>query len=953
MGWRTGTDGGFVFDDWQLTLDDMVSCRAGAPDSALAPAMRLAEGAGWMGVLLAMIRIKLGTLPGERVLGGSPEADSLAKLTAAQLSQGARVSWIRLLFGDHKDTGARIRRLLDFDNPVSKNPRRGMGLYAAAGGRPLAARWIRIMIDGTEASWRQIGMIEEHLAATLSLEPWSASRNGGLFVGREKELEAITSFLGSSKAVLQVLGPGGRGKSALVGEALGKRADTGRPVFFWPFYRQGYEAKNHQPLWPFRQALDRFLGIDRADGLNGDRLAELWCAKVAEMDAILLLDGCEVMLRRAAPGEASAFDYPELDFLIRNGGGPRAKIILTSRLPVVGADDRTEAFEVEPMSTPEAGNLLTTLGVRGGSGHFKEAISLCEGQPLHLRVLAGLVRREEDRPGEPALARVLAALSRRPRALLGELLGGPEKSAAGRMLARHETLLAGTHELALLWLCCAFQHDPDPAALEMLLLGHDEGDTLRLGVPCLSMEEWLSASANLVEWQLASGSGLALSIHPVVQHHFAASLAAEDPALWNAIHAHLFRHYRDSVAAHRPRDLGALVTLLNAIIHGCLAGMADRVYEEIAFDRFAHGYEVYPLNTLGAVHEMRAGMEAVLHSLRERGWQAAGTPTRCALYNVMALSNLAVGDSTGAACLLEESLDTGFSEACRSQDAEFIGVQIFAILHRLRLVSFSGDFFRKGYPMLTRLTLLGTLKRKTLEAAQALARATGDYHDLPDYVEVHVARVLLDMGLVSKAESLVRGRIQARTRDGGAPVRLLPGLSARAHGECMIAFGQGAALREALRSGEAAYGLMGYEFGNTVSYLEGIAALDGARHSGSEDAGRFSLDAKDHLDEAVRQAAGSYQLHHEIPARLARAEWAVAARDEKQARKDITFVRLHASRRDWKTFIIQAAFLEARLFAMLGDGVSAAAYQQEARHLARRCGYRHPLVHPHLKRRMD
>ena len=112
VGW-TQRNGRLDFDQWEMWADGVRMCRAGAPDSALAPAMRLAEGSGWMAVVLSVVRVRLGAGEGEKVLGGDEVSDALAKLAAGQLSQGGRVAWVRLLFGDAPGTGARIRRWVD------------------------------------------------------------------------------------------------------------------------------------------------------------------------------------------------------------------------------------------------------------------------------------------------------------------------------------------------------------------------------------------------------------------------------------------------------------------------------------------------------------------------------------------------------------------------------------------------------------------------------------------------------------------------------------------------------------------------------------------------------------------------------------------------------------------------------------------------------------------------
>lgn len=943
------TPDAWTFQQWiLLNADQKPALTVGSPCSG--SETRLRSGLGWQVILLCVLRRKLGAAPGSRLLGGpsaSPTEIDLTNKTAAQLYQAGThpVKWCLLLFGENLIASQRWKKLISFSNPQSQEFKQSGTLRVPAADSCWFPDHIQIS-DGHETlTIPEISQIEQHLAAQLGIPPWSPEPTAETrkFIGREQDLAALDHFLSGSSPVLQIVSPGGRGKTFLVRHWLRTLPNRNSlETFEWSFYLQAHDARHHQSLWPFRKSLERFLGIPSREDHSAGEVCRTWLSALASKPCVIFLDGMEVLL--ASPD--GRLDYEELKILL-GGLSPSspARIILTTRRNVTLPESAIPEQSLAPMSGPEIADILSSRNVIASGSLLKNAVDFTEGSPLMAQLLASLALQTDTISPHLGLTRILEFMTakHRFRALLRA--DEPAATAAGKMLSRYQAMLQGTHELALITLCSAFQHDPDPEALRAILDAHFIGTATapKLSAPATPIAVWENAAARLVELSLASGTGLRLTFHPIVQSHFADHTKRTQPDLWCSIHYFLYCHYRDSVLVHQPSDLDSLQRLLTAVIHGCWARRATEAYRDVAFSRFSRGFDLYPLLSLGTVHEMLAGQQEILRAVQEDQSESYNIPGVCASYIATGLALMANNDEEPAERYFIQCKKAGYHAALAGQDVELIGITLFNLVHLLRISIRKGTFITEGMPVLARLTLLSIRKKKLLEAAPD---PSGDNPDAAiNYPTSQVGSFLLSIGKVKRASKLYASLLERHNSLYGTNRILLLSTAARPHGEFLIATGQARSLLTALERHEADSDIMTHERGNVTAYLHGLALLHCAFES-TDPAERheFAARAKPHLDLAVTQAADRNQRYREIKARLARAEWAIAARDELLAKADIAFCRSYATPRAWTPSLIRCDLTEARLLHTIGNPREAEKLRKSARKSAFFCHYKHPLI---------
>lgn len=943
------TPDAWSFHQWTLlNADQKPDLIVGSPHSG--SETRLRSGLGWQVILICVLRRKLGAAPGSRLLGGPSASHTeidLTNKTAAQLYQAGThpVKWCHLLFGENLIASQRWKKLISFSNPQSQEFKQSGTLRVPPADSCWSPDHIQIS-DGHETlTLPEISQIEQHLAARLGIPPWAPEPTAETrkFIGREQDLLALEHFLSGSSPVLQIVSPGGRGKTFLVRHWL-RTLPTRHAleIFEWSFYLQAHDARHHQSLWPFRKSLERFLGIPSREDHSAGEVCRAWLSALASKPCVIFLDGMEVLL--ASPD--GRLDYEELKILL---GGLRpcspARIILTTRRTVTLPDSAIPEQSLAPMSGPEIADILSSRHVIASGSLLKKALDFTEGSPLMAQLLASLALQTDAISPHLGLTRILEFMTAKHR--FRDLLRNddPAATAAGKMLSRYQAMLEGTHELALITLCSAFQHDPDPEALRAILDAHYIGTASapKLSAPATPIAVWENAAARLVELSLASGTGLRLTFHPIVQSHFADHTKRAQPDLWCSIHYFLYCHYRDSVLVHQPSDLDSLQRLLTAVIHGCWARRATEAYRDVAFSRFSRGFDLYPLLTLGATHDVLAGQQEIFRAVTEDQDQSYDLGGICASYTVISLSLMANADDERAERQLILGQKVGYQAALAGQDVELIGIVLFILVHRLRIITRKGTFISEGMPVLGRITLLSLRKKKLLEATPA------PFGDNPDaainYPSCQVCSFLLSVGKVGRASKLYTSLLERQTYLNGSGRILLPATASRAHGEFLIATGQAHSLLTALERGEADSEILTHERGNVVAYLHGLTLLQCAFESTDPNERRdLAARAKPHLDLAVTQAADRNQRYREIKARLARAEWAIAARDELLAKADIAFCRSYATPRAWTPSLIRCDLTEARLLHALGNPREAEKLRKSAHKSAFFCHYKHPLI---------
>lgn len=160
--------------------------------------------------------------------------------------------WLRdvLSTAGTQDARSRLHAWFARQNSQSNNKQRPIRVFAGKGAQSLAAADVLVWIGDGLADEEQVAAVERALAKELGEEPWTKSAvtrsgtlpvTGSVVVGREAELEQIDAARAEGCRVFQIIGPGGRGKTALANvwaDALEKTGEM-RRIFCGLFIGRG------------------------------------------------------------------------------------------------------------------------------------------------------------------------------------------------------------------------------------------------------------------------------------------------------------------------------------------------------------------------------------------------------------------------------------------------------------------------------------------------------------------------------------------------------------------------------------------------------------------------------------------------------------------------------------------------------------------------------------------
>lgn len=325
------------------------------------------------------------------------------------------------------------------------------------------------------------------------------------FTGRVRERTMLTGWLTKSdQPILALVAFGGMGKSALawawlLRDVLGlplpgatvdspkdaeacRVPEDGRPegAFWWSFYERDST---------FEGFLDRALtyaaGGEIPQGVEGAyEKMEALVGLLRERRLLLVLDGFERQLRQYASMEAARQpdeeeDVPAHDrtcadgnaatFLRRLAGGPfKSRVLLTSRLfPKELEGDGGEAAancgreDLRSMDPKDAVAFFRVQHIKGNRGEIQAACSPYGYHPLALRLLARVIAKDKQAPGDIQVA------SRHP--VLPELKG---KEQHHILQVAYDAL--NTRERGLLSRIAAFRSAVDYEAISIFKTSKNE-----------------------------------------------------------------------------------------------------------------------------------------------------------------------------------------------------------------------------------------------------------------------------------------------------------------------------------------------------------------------------------------------------------------------------------------------------------------------------------------------
>ncbi len=485
------------------------------------------------------------------------------------------------------------------------------------------------------------------------------------FLGRGPELALLDAAWvpGSGSAVVEVIAPGGTGKTALVKRWLaaqrapGDQAGWGgaREVYGWSFYSQGTgdDRQASEDLFLAR-ACDWFgLKVPAAahPADKGQAIADHLCAG----RTLLILDGCEPLQHPPGPcaGELRAPGLRALLTQLAAAGHP-GLCVVTSREWLTDLNEwvRTPAnpqgtvrrLDLGHLSDRDGAALLHAQGAtRAGAADIApddpELAAASRDYDGHALSLALLGR---------YLARARGGNIRSRDAIDPARADRDARGHAARVVAAYETWFAREarpRELAALRLLGLFDRPAAPALLAAL---REPPVIPGLTEPLhdLGRDGWTLTLQNLADCGLVQpGRDGTLDAHPLVREHLAAALAARDPAAWRAGHRRLYERLTTNAPQH-PEGLAGLAPLYQAVTHGCRAGLWEEARAAVYRDRILRGTGddgFYSTKKLGAFGADLAAIAALFAEPWSRPASSLSEPDRAWLLNQAAFRLRALG----------------------------------------------------------------------------------------------------------------------------------------------------------------------------------------------------------------------------------------------------------------------------------------------------------------------
>jgi len=432
------------------------------------------------------------------------------------------------------------------------------------------------------------------------------------FLGRGPELTALNAAWteGSATSMVELIAPGGTGKTALVKRWLdGLRANGwggASRIFGWSFYSQDTGEDRQASEDPFLAAAIQWFGVQIEPSANpadkGRALADCIC----HSRTLLILDGLEPLQYPPGPlaGELRAPGLKALLTQLTAAGHP-GLCVITSRewLQDLGEWVRTEAHPHGSVLRLDLGNLDETDGAallhaRGATQagaapigpddvELRTTSREIQGHALTLSLLGRYLKRAK---GGDIRRRDTVGLVPADR---------DARRHAAKVVAAYETWFARegedcARELAALRLLGFFDR-PASAALLDALRADPPIPGLTEPLRSLDADAWSTTLANLEDAGLVQSDGHqpdpqtgALDAHPLVREHLAESLRTRHPDAWREGHRRLYVWLKESVP-HRPDGLDGLQPLYQAVAHGCLAGLWEETCVEVYRDRILRG----------------------------------------------------------------------------------------------------------------------------------------------------------------------------------------------------------------------------------------------------------------------------------------------------------------------------------------------------------------------------
>lgn len=452
----------------------------------------------------------------------------------------------------------------------------------------------------------------------------------GLFVGRSQQMEILDSFWKDADIdIVQIVADGGVGKSTLVWHWLERRREEsyqGIPqAIDWSFYSQGkrdYETDSHAFLdYAAEHLLPFGLVLPDESERRPEQMGNIIAHALIRVGGLIVLDGLEP-LQYPPHVLAGALKDPGLVAFLRTlrsappkaADAPARLVLITTRWVIPQLKGRTvRTLDLDNLSQQDGAELLCrfrlpsfpsralNLGANTKSARLKSELEKVShefsGHALALLLLASLLLRHYG-----------GDLNRRSELHLesGDPFSDDPYRHAHRVMKSYDRMFVEsglTLDRAcrqVLFLVGLFDR---PIRLSLLNVIRDGSpideltDNLPDGLFNAAMEELralrlLTSIPDYINEQLDT--------HPLIREHFGQTIRDKYPESWREAHLRLFNYLRES-SAEFPEGVSEMDPLLQAVAHGCEAGLYGESYRDVYRKRIMRGEEAFAVVKLGLV----------------------------------------------------------------------------------------------------------------------------------------------------------------------------------------------------------------------------------------------------------------------------------------------------------------------------------------------------------------
>lgn len=396
-----------------------------------------------------------------------------------------------------------------------------------------------------------------------------------LLIGRDDRIDFLDkAWANPDTNVLQIIAPGGTGKTALVDKWF--RRYIGRATIFgWSFYSQGTSTKHATSSDPFFAKILSWFGIELPASASVYDRVDAVVERLRNEKVLLILDGIEPLQDHTGTLLDSALKALLQELDTANEG----IVLCTTRVRLEIPDDppRAVSLELENLTPESGGAYLLKLGVEGEEEELQQASEEFGNHALALTLLGTY------------LVDFMDADIRR-RVEIRELMGDQVKYGphAQRMMEAYQRMFANKPEAKILRALGFFNRPAERAALELVL-------------PPMKDLKYRAALVRLhgARLTLTKDPNEPLDCHPLIREHFATAMRSTASKTFRQGHSQLYEYYCQR-APEQPETLGEMLPLFWAVYHGCQAGRHQEVLDEVYWKRLRRGPTAYLLLTLGA-----------------------------------------------------------------------------------------------------------------------------------------------------------------------------------------------------------------------------------------------------------------------------------------------------------------------------------------------------------------